>query len=388
MIRLLAKKFIKDYENTSSLKVRQEYGALCGGVGIFLNIVLFIFKLIAGLFSGSVAIVADALNNLSDAGSSVITMVGFKMSGHEPDPDHPFGHGRIEYITGLVVSLLIILMGVELIRSSAEKIIAPQELICSPATVIILCLSIAVKLYMYGYNSKYSNMLSSSAMSATAMDSFTDSVATAVVLLATLISQYTGLKIDGWCGLVVALFILYAGITSAKDTIDPLLGTKASPEFAEQIEKFASSYDDILGIHDLVVHDYGPGRLMISFHAEVPANGNIMELHDTIDIMEHRIREVLGAHAVVHMDPIVVDDEKVNRMKRIVELLVKGVDERITVHDFRMVEGTTHSNLIFDVVLPFESNLTEDEVKKLVAEKIASIPGNYFAVVDVDRPFY
>ena len=388
MIGLLAKRFVKDYENITSTKVRQEYGALCGGVGVFFNIILFIFKLLAGIVSGSVAIVADALNNLSDAGSSVITMVGFKMSGQEPDPDHPFGHGRIEYVTGLVVSLLIILMGVELIRSSVDKIIHPQELICSPVTVIILCASIVVKLYMYAYNKKYSELLSSSAMNATAMDSFSDSAATAFVLLATLISQYMGLKIDGWCGLIVALLILYAGFSAAKDTLDPLLGTKASPEFVKQIEKFAASYDNILGIHDLVVHDYGPGRMMISFHAEVPANGDIMELHDTIDVMEHRIREVLGAHAVVHMDPIVVDDEKVNRMKRIVELLVKEIDNRITVHDFRMVEGPTHSNLIFDVVLPFDAPITEDEAKKLIFEKIMGLPGHFYAVVDVDRPFY
>lgn len=387
MIELLAKKFVPDYKNTASITVRQGYGTLCGAVGVFFNIILFLFKIFAGMLSGSVAILADALNNLSDAGSSVITMVGFKMAGQKPDPDHPFGHGRIEYVTGLVVSMLIILMGVELAKSSIVKIIHPEELICSAVTVIILSVSIAIKLYMYAYNKKYAEKFSSSAMNATAMDSFSDSVSTALVLLAILISQYTGLKIDGWCGLLVAVFILYTGITSAKDTLDPLLGTKADKEFVERIEKFALSFDDILGIHDLVVHDYGPGRLMISFHAEVPANGNIMELHDTIDIIEQRIRDILGAHAVIHMDPIVVDDVKVDRMKRLMQLIAKSVDERLTIHDFRMVAGPTHTNVIFDAVVPFDVEMTEEEVKAMLEQKVRELPGNHFAVVQIDRPF-
>ena len=388
MVELLAKKLIPNSDDVKNAEVRQKYGTLCGGVGIFFNIMLFLAKLFAGMVSGSVAIVADALNNLSDAGSSVITMVGFKMSGQKPDPQHPFGHGRIEYVTGLVVSLIIILMGVELTKSSIWKIIEPEELICSAATVIILCLSIAVKLYMFYYNKKYSERFSSAAMNATAMDSFSDSVSTAIVLLALLVSQYTGLKIDGWCGLLVSVFILYTGFSSAKDTLDPLLGTRVDKEFVDQIEKFAQSYDNIIGVHDLVVHDYGPGRLMISLHAEVPANGNLMELHDTIDNMEHKIREVLGAHAVVHMDPVVVDDVKNDRMKRLMQLIAKSVDERLTIHDFRMVAGPTHTNVIFDVVVPFEVELSEEEVKKQIEQKVKELPGNHFAIIETDRPYY
>lgn len=388
MVELLAKKFIKTDGSMDESLIRQKYGTLCGSVGIFFNIVLFIIKFIAGIISGSVAIVADALNNLSDAGSSIITLVGFKLSGQKPDPDHPFGHGRLEYVTGLIVSLFIILMGVELLKSSVAKIFNPQPLFCSSLTVIILSVSIIIKLYMYYYNKKYSDKFNSQALKATAMDSLSDSVATAMVLLATLISQYKGIKIDGYCGLIISALILYTGYSAAKDTIAPLLGTKADKEFVEMIEKFAESYDDVIGVHDLVIHDYGPGRLMITFHAEVPANGNIMELHDTIDLMEHRIREVLGAHAVVHMDPVVTDDERVSRMNRIVQLLAKQIDERITVHDFRMVPGHTHTNLIFDVVLPFEVKMSEEEVKEKLENMIRELPGNHFAVIDVDRPFY
>lgn len=388
MVELLAKKFIKTDGYMDESLIRQKYGTLCGSVGIFFNIVLFIIKFIAGIISGSVAIVADALNNLSDAGSSIITLVGFKLSGQKPDPDHPFGHGRLEYVTGLIVSLFIILMGVELLKSSVAKIFNPQPLFCSSLTVIILSVSIIIKLYMYYYNKKYSDKFNSQALKATAMDSLSDSVATAMVLLATLISQYKGIKIDGYCGLIISALILYTGYSAAKDTIAPLLGTKADKEFVEMIEKFAESYDDVIGVHDLVIHDYGPGRLMITFHAEVPANGNIMELHDTIDLMEHRIREVLGAHAVVHMDPVVTDDERVSRMNRIVQLLAKQIDERITVHDFRMVPGPTHTNLIFDMVLPFEVKMSEEEVKEKLENMIRELPGNHFAVIDVDRPFY
>ena len=231
--------------------------------------VLFIIKIIAGIISGSVAITADAINNLSDAGSSIIMMVGFKMSGHKPDPEHPFGHGRIEYVTGLVVSMLIILMGVELIKSSIAKIINPDEVVYSPIVLGILIISILVKLYMYYYNKKTSEKINSAAMNATAMDSLSDSISTATVLLAMFLTYVLGVKVDGWCGLLVSGFILYSGISSAKDTLDPLLGNKPSAEYVDAIEKFVTSYDEVLGVHDLIVHDYGPGRVMISLHAEL-----------------------------------------------------------------------------------------------------------------------
>ena len=387
MTELLARIFIKDRHNTTDMRVRHAYGVLCGAFGVFLNIVLFGVKFAAGLISGSVAITADAFNNLSDAGSSVVTMVGFKMAGQKPDPEHPFGHGRIEYVTGLVVSMIIILMGFELLKSSYEKIRHPELPQLTPLVAGILIFSIIVKLYMYYYNTKTGEKISSAAMRATALDSFTDSIATLVVLACALIGYYFGVAIDGWCGLAVSAFVLYAGISSAKDTIDPLLGSMPSKEYVETIEKFVTSYDDVIGIHDLVVHDYGPGRVMISLHAEVPANRNIVEVHDTIDNIEHRINEALGCQCVIHMDPVVVGDPAIDRMRRLCLLIAKSVDERFTIHDFRMVKGPSHTNLIFDVVAPFDCKLSEEEIRNTICAKVESLPGNHFAVIDVDRPF-
>ncbi|MCR5688191.1 MAG: cation diffusion facilitator family transporter [Lachnospiraceae bacterium] len=387
MIRLLAAIFIKDRDNTSDLRVRHKYGVLCGAFGIFLNIVLFGIKLAAGLISGSVSIVADAVNNLSDAGSSAVSMIGFKMAGQKPDPEHPFGHGRIEYVTAFAVSMIIILMGVELLKSSFEKIRDPQMPEFTPVIAGILIVSIIVKLYMYYYNTRLGKALSSGAMKATALDSFTDSVATLVVLASSLISYYTGAAIDGWCGLAVSLFVLYAGISSAKDTMDPLLGSKPSKEYVEAIEKFVMSYDDVIGIHDLVVHDYGPGRTMISLHAEVGADRNILDVHDTIDNIERRINEKLGCSCVIHMDPVVRGDAATDRMRRLCQLIAKSVDERFTIHDFRMVKGPSHTNLIFDVVAPFDCRLSEEEIINTISAKIESLPGSHYAVIEVDRPY-
>ncbi len=387
MITLLSKFFIKDHEKTDQPEVRRAYGVLCGIVGIFLNLVLFGIKIFAGMASLSVAIVADAFNNLSDALSSLIMMIGFKMSGQKPDPEHPFGHGRIEYVTGLVVSMLIILMGVELFKTAITRIITPQTVMFEPVTIIILIVSILTKIYMYSYNKKTGEKISSQAMQATAMDSFSDSASTCAVLLSMMIAEFTGVKIDGWCALLVSVFILYTGISSAKDTISPLLGTAPDKEFVDKIEAFARSYPEIQGIHDLIVHDYGPGRMMISFHAEVPANGDILKMHDVIDCIEQKLRDVLGCEAVIHMDPIVTDDETTNRMKAVVLVIVKGIDDRMTMHDFRMVEGPTHTNLIFDVVVPFECKLSDDEVRAKIEEGVGKMKGNYFAVVQVDKPY-
>ena len=387
MITILARIFIKDRKNIKEMNVRHAYGVLCGAFGIFLNLILFGIKLAAGALSGSVAITADAFNNLSDAGSSVVSMVGFKMAGQKPDPEHPFGHGRIEYITGLVVSMIIILMGVELLKSSVEKIINPEPPAISPVVVVILLVSIIVKLYMYMYNSKISKLIGSTAMKATALDSFTDSIATLVVLACGLIGHYTGLYLDGLCGLAVSAFVLYAGISSAKDTIDPLLGSKPSEEYVKAIEKFVTSFEDVIGIHDLVVHDYGPGRIMVSLHAEVSADRNILDVHDTIDNIERRINEALGCSCVIHMDPVVVNDPATDRMRRLCDLIAKSVDERFTTHDFRMVKGPSHTNLIFDVVAPFDCKLSETEIKNTICAKVESLPGSHYAVIQVDRPY-
>ena len=387
MISILAKIFIKDRENMGETGVRHAYGVMCGAFGIFLNIVLFGVKFAAGMISSSVAITADAFNNLSDAGSSVVSMVGFKMAGQKPDPEHPFGHGRIEYVTGLVVSMIIILMGFELLKSSVDKIRNPEMPTFTPLVAGILVFSILVKLYMYRYNTAIAKKIGSAAMKATALDSFTDSIATLVVLACSLIGYYTGVIIDGWCGLAVSFFVLYAGISSAKDTIDPLLGSKPSKEYVDAIEKFVTSYDDVIGIHDLVVHDYGPGRIMISLHAEVAADRNILDVHDTIDNIERRINDTLGCSCVIHMDPVVVNDEATDRMKRLCALIAKSVDEKFTIHDFRMVKGPSHTNLIFDVVAPFDCKLSEDEIRNTICAKVESLPGSHYAVVQVDRPF-
>lgn len=386
MTEVLAKIFIKQREEINQNDVRRQYGVLLGGIGIFLNIVLFIIKIFASVITGSVAITADAFNNLSDAGSSLIQMIGYRLSGQKPDSEHPYGHGRIEYVSGLIISIVIIIMGFQLLTSSFDKIIHPADIVFGKATIIILSISVFIKLYMYSYNNKYAKKYNSLVMQATAYDSLSDCLATSIVLLAAMVSWYTGLKIDGYCGLLVSAFIIYTGVTSAKDTISPLLGEKPDKEFVEKIAAFVMSYDEISGVHDLVVHDYGAGRMMVSLHAEVPATGDIVKIHDTIDNIEHRLSETLGCHTVIHMDPVVTDDEVTLRMQRLCALIAKSVDESLTIHDFRMVAGPTHTNLIFDVVVPFELKMTEAEVKKAIEEKISSIPGNLIAVVSIDRP--
>lgn len=386
MIEFLAKILYKDSTEVDSSVKRRQYGSLLGGVGIFLNFVLFTIKLIAGIVTGSVAIVADSINNLSDAGSSSIQLIGYKLSGHEPDENHPFGHGRIEYVSGLVISIVILFMGIELLKSSITKIIFPVSIQYSKMALIILIISVLIKLYMYSYNKTYAQKLNSVVMQATAFDSLTDSLATATVLLCMMINEYTGFAVDGYCGLIVSLFIITTGYNAAKDTITPLLGQKADPEFVAKIAQFAMSYDEVLGVHDLVVHDYGAGRMMITFHAEVSANGDFVKLHDVIDNIERRLKKVLGCQAVIHMDPVFVDDEATIRMKRFSELITKSINESLTIHDFRMVAGPTHIKLVFDVLAPYDYHMSDAEIKKAIETKIESLPGNLTAVVDVDRP--
>lgn len=386
MISCLARLFIKA-DGSDEAAVRKAYGVLCGAVGIALNILLFLGKFFAGTLSGSIAITADAFNNLSDAGSSFVTLLGFQLAGQKPDVDHPFGHGRIEYLSGLVVSLLILLMGVELAKSSVGKILHPAPVDSGALVIVILCASIAVKLYMSAYNRSLGKKLNSSAMLATAADSLGDSVATTAVLLATLVGQFTGLMIDGWCGILVALFILWSGFNAAKETLDPLLGTPPTPEFVEQIRDLVMAHSAILGVHDLIVHDYGPGRVMISLHAEVSASGNVLELHDEIDNVEKVLQDKLGCHAVIHMDPIVTDDGVTTETRQRVAALVTCIDDAITIHDFRMVAGPTHTNVIFDAVVPFNFRLTDAEVAEKIATAVRTLDGNYYAVVNVERSY-
>lgn len=385
MVTLLSKLFIKNREDTQDPKVRQAYGMLCGAVGIFLNLCLFAGKFAAGTLSHSIAITADAFNNLSDAGSSIITLIGFRMAGQKPDPDHPFGHGRIEYISGLLVSVIILLMGLELLKSSVTKILHPETPVFSPVVLLILISSILVKCYMFLYNKELGKKLDSTAMAATATDSFSDMLATAVVLLSTLAAHFTNLAIDGWCGFLVGLFICYAGYTAAKDTISPLLGQAPDKAFVQQINDTVMAHEGILGIHDLIVHNYGPGRILISLHAEVPADGDILALHDLIDNIEHELHNTLNCHAVIHMDPVKVGDEETARKKGMVKEILAEIDSALTMHDFRIVAGPTHTNLIFDVVTPYGFPLSDEALIQEINGRVQAKAPDCFTVIEVDQ---
>ena len=388
MITLLVNMLIHEKEDVKNPKVRQQYGMICGLVGIMLNILLFAGKFVAGLLSHSISITADAFNNLSDAGSSCVTLVGFKMAGAKPDVNHPFGHGRIEYVTGLIVSGAILVMAFELIKSSVEKILHPEPVTFGVLSLWILLASIVVKIYMAFYNYKIGKKLDSAAMRATATDSLSDTCATAAVLAGALVGEFTGLQIDGWCGILVGLFIFYAGISAARDTLNPLLGQPPEEDFVRQIENIVLSYQEICGIHDLLVHDYGPGRRMISLHAEVPAEGNILELHDIVDNAEMELRNKLRCDAVIHMDPVVTEDAYILELKGKIERLMKEIDSVITMHDFRVVMGQTHTNLIFDVVVPYEFALSDEALERQIQIQVNySLGENYFVVIQVDKAY-
>lgn len=388
MIRLLSSFFIKDHKNYTSPQVRQAYGMLCGVVGIGLNILLFFGKWLAGTLSGSIAITADSFNNLSDAGSSVITFIGFKLSGQKPDPEHPFGHGRMEYISGLFVSVAILIMGFELIKTSIEKLLHPEAIESSPVILGILTASILVKVYMFYYNRSLGKKLDSAAMLATAMDSLSDTISTFLVLAATIISQLTGWLLDGWFGILVGAFIFYTGINTMKDTMDPLLGQPPKKELVDEIERIVTSHPLVYGIHDMIIHDYGPGRLMVSLHAEVSADGDMLAIHDQIDHIEHELQERLNCAATIHMDPIITDDEEVLKMRETMQKIIQSMDPSFTMHDFRMVKGPTHTNLIFDVVVPYNSKLTDVEVLREIKKQVHALPGaKYYAVIQIDREY-
>lgn len=385
MITLLARRFIRDHNNVAQQRVRVQYGALCGAVGIALNVLLFLCKMLAGARAGSIAITADALNNLSDVGSSVVTLAGFRIAGAKADEAHPFGHGRVEYIAGLIVSLAMLVMGFELIKTSVEKIVSPVPVQFSHLTVLLLIASILVKLYMYCYNRRIGGRIDSAALHAAALDSVSDAAATGVVLLAMLVGKWTGRNVDGWAGLLVALFILYSGIVSAKETISPLLGQKPSQAYVNGIERLVLQNEEIIGMHDLVVHDYGPGRVMVTLHAEVPADGNLIHLHDTVDNIEKALRLEMGCTAVIHMDPVVRNDEQTNRLRAEVVRIAHGIDPSLSVHDFRVVAGHTHTNLVFDVVVPYRFSMSNDAVKREIESRVRELDGACYAVVEIDN---
>ncbi len=387
MIKILSSLFLKGVEKNTDTG-RRLWGMMCSILGIGLNIVLFGIKLLAGTLSGSIAITADAFNNLSDAGSSLITLIGFKFAGMKPDPKHPFGHGRIEYISGLLVSIIIVIVGFELLISSIEKILNPEPLAGNLlVTILILCASILIKGYMFFYNRKVGNEIDSAGMKATATDSLSDCAATTVVLISVIIGAFTNVAIDGWFGAAVSMFVLFAGFRSAYETIQPLLGLPPEEDFVKEIENTVMAHDVVLGIHDMVIHDYGPGRKMMSLHAEVDGKGDIFALHNEIDIIELELREKFSCETVIHMDPIETDNEAVTKFKEIACEAIKELHPDATIHDFRMVPGPVFNNLIFDAVIPHEVTDSEDELKKRIGTLIREKCPNCNAVVTIDRPY-
>lgn len=387
MIALLSHFFVKNRTDYKNEKVRTAYGTLCGGLGIVLNIILFAIKLIAGTVSGAIAVTADAFNNLSDAGSSLISLVGIRLAGKKPDLEHPFGHGRFEYITGLIVSIAILLMGFELGKSSFQKILHPEEVQFSTLTAIMLIIAILVKFYMMIYNSIYSKKIDSVVLKATAKDSMSDMISTTAVLIATFIGAHFHFAIDGYCGIIVAGLILFTGFSALKETVAPLLGEPPAPEFIKEIEEIVLSHNQIAGMHDLIVHNYGPGRSMISLHAEVPADCNIVEMHDLIDHVEQELVMKTGAAATIHMDPIVINDERINTVKAQVASIIAELEGKVSFHDFRMVDGPTHTNIIFDVVVPYKYPLNDEDLNDLLCQKIYTLNPTYNAVIQIDKDY-
>lgn len=387
MTDILIKLFIKNSQETNNPHIREKYGILSGIVGIFCNFMLFIGKFMAGLITSSISITADAFNNLSDAASSIVTLVGFKMAGKPADAQHPFGHGRIEYISGLIVSTVIIIMGFEFVKSSIEKIIEPETVEFGLVSIIILLASILVKLWMSIFNKKLGKSINSSTIKAISKDSLADVAATSTVLIGAIISYTTGVYVDGYAGILVALFIIYTGFTTAKETLSPLLGQAPDKDFVKKIEDKVLSYENIVGIHDLIVHNYGFGKVLVSLHAEVPCNINILKIHEIIDTIERDIKNELNCEIVIHMDPIATDDKTVNSTKEDIESIVKSIDTRLSIHDFRMVQAESFTNLIFDLVVPHKFELNDEELRKLVNEKIKELNPLYRVVLNIDKMF-
>lgn len=389
MVTILAKLWIKDYQMINEPKVRQSYGILCGILGIVLNICLFSGKMVIGLMSGSIAIVADSLNNLADAGSSIITLMGFKLAMQEPDKEHPFGHGRFEYIAGFMVACIIIFMSFELLQSSITRIFKPQEMMVSWVVFGILISSILVKFYMAFYHYKLAKLLDSTAMKAVAVDSLSDCMATAIVLITALIYEYYEIMLDGYAGIIVGIFVFIAGINTFKDTINPLLGQPPSKEFVNNIYDIVLSYKKkgVMGIHDLVVHDYGPGRRMISLHVEVPATGDVVKLHEMIDHIEHHLEKDLSCEAVIHMDPISDRNEFTNYIKIEIQKILKQIDSIIQFHDLRVVPGIEQTNLIFDIVIPFAYKMKDEEVVACIQKEMKKIDQTFHCIIKVDKNY-
>ena len=386
MIEFLIRRFVPDWQQVQRTDVRERYGTLAAAVGILSNIFLCIIKGLIGLFSGSIAVTADAVNNLSDAGSSVITLLAFKIAGKPADEEHPYGHARMEYISGMAVSFIIILLGLELIGSSFEKILHPEEVGVSALTYLVLIVSIAVKLWQGMFNRNLGKRISSEALQATAADSLNDVFSTGAVLLSTLVYQFTAIPIDGWVGMLVAIFITVSGVKLIMETGSPLLGQAPDPQMVRELEEKITAYDGVIGIHDLQVHNYGPGRVFATVHAEVPANRDILVSHDIIDNIEREVGHEMNLNLVIHMDPVVTDDERLNQLHAQVQQIVVGIDSDLSMHDFRAVFGPTHTNLVFDVVVPPGFSLSDSELSRRIEQQVQTL-GSYFCVITVDHNY-
>lgn len=387
MNNFIFRHFIKDWENVKEPKVRDRYGKVAGVVGILSNALLCAMKILVGLISGSIAIVADAVNNLADASSSLITLIGFKLAGMPEDKEHPYGHARIEYLAGLLVSVIIIVVGLELGKSSAEKIFAPTPTEFSPTVVIVLLLAIGIKIWQACFNISAGRRIDSMTLIATGADSRNDVIATSAVLLSLIIGELFKIQIDGYMGVLVALFIVWSGIGLVKETVSPLLGEAPDPEMVAAIEKIANSYDGVLGLHDLAVHNYGPGKVFASLHVEVDAAVDVMVSHDMIDNIEHQIARQLNIHCTVHMDPINLDDPNREPLKQILMETIASLEGVCNFHDLRIVPGPTHTNVVFDVAVSPECKLSNEELSKKLSDAVTDYNPDFHAVIEFDRAY-
>lgn len=379
--------FVKDYQNVLNFHVRERYGKFAGILGIVSNLLLFIIKIIVGTLFNSISIIADAINNLSDSGSSLVTLMGFKISGKPADAKHPYGHARMEYISGLIVSFIVLFLGIQLFKSSVDKILNPQMTRFSVISIIVLAISILIKLWQCMTYRKIGRLIHSETLTATSVDSSNDIISTSAVLIATVVTRLTGFNLDGYMGAAVALFILISGIKLVSDTISPLLGTAPTKELVDSIYKRILSYDNIIGLHDLTVHSYGAGKCFASVHCEVSAEQDIMVSHDIIDNIERDFLDNHGIHMVIHLDPIITDDARTNKLKMQVEDIIDNLSPEISMHDFRVVWGVSHSNLIFDIVVPFDFQWSDDELIALITNGIHGLDSTYHSVITVDHDY-
>lgn len=387
MFSLIAKKVIKNYKDTTHPDVREKYGILCSILSIFCNGFMVVFKLLFGFITNSVAIQADGFNNLSDMGSNLATLFGFKMAGKHPDSDHPYGHGRYEYITGLIIAFLILLVAFSSLQESVMKIINPEKLNFQVGAVIVLMISILMKLWMASFNKSAGQLIESTSLKAAAQDSLNDVLTTFATLISLCFALFTDLPVDGVIGAIVSLFVLKSGIDIFRDTVDPLLGQAPDKELVDEIYKYVMSFDKVIGIHDFMMHDYGPGRKYMTFHAEVDSRENIMEIHDEIDLIERELLEKFNILTTIHMDPIDMDDELTNQLRKKVKQIVLQINESYSIHDFRIVSGPTHTNLIFDVLIPADDEIAHKILKTEIEKKVKELNPAYFCVIQIDHAF-